>query len=59
LASSSSSTPSCASFTSGVSVRTTMSATTGVLQAVVSPRTPSTATRHMRQAPIGAPIRAS
>ena len=40
-------------------VRTTMSGWTGVLQAVWRPRMPSTSTRHMRQAPMGAPRRGS
>ncbi len=59
LTSSSSSTPSWASRTASVSVRTTMSAVTGVEQAVCRPRRPSTSTRHMRHAPMGAPMRGS
>ena len=59
LASSSSSTPSWASFATSLSVFTTMSGATGVEQAVCSPRMPSTSTRHMRHAPMGAPRRGS
>ena len=50
-----STTASCASRTRSVCVWTTMPSLTGVEQPVCSFGMPSTSTRHMRQAPTGAP----
>ena len=55
LRSRNSTTDSCAAFTRGLSVLTTMPSRTGVEQAVWSFGMPSTSTRHMRHAPTGAP----
>lgn len=49
----SSSTPLRTEFNSGVSVRMLMPAVAGVEHDAGNPRTPSTCTRHVRQAPIG------
>ena len=48
-----SSTPSCADFTAGDCVVTTMPSATGVVHAGGRPRTPSISTRHMRHMPTG------
>ena len=55
LISRNSSTASCASLTRAVSVWTTMPSLTGVEQPAWSFGMPSISTRHMRQAPTGAP----
>ena len=55
LMSRNSTTASCASATRAVWVWTTMPSLTGVEQAVCSLGMPSISTRHMRQAPTGAP----